>query len=655
MRAQILLLAAWTASAPALAREVHAAEVWPSKVTVRPDGTLEYAYDLKPLKAAGKVAPDVQAETGEAAVKEFLDSLPGEVRVTADPSGASISVAAPGELEHAAPVASFGASPAGALAPSSEFDAPRATTGLPALHPDVPKVLPSVDMLIWKSRQVEDGVLASVLAASEKGSLGLPSGRRAFWNAVLEKALKRYREGEGDARDGAMALAVRIGSALRMSEGALPAALTSDERLAKAAELEPAAARVTDLNPGLIAAYDFTADIGNLENSENLLRRPLDDSRPGLAAALVFLSILEKDPKLGRAYAALRGLRDDFLGPGGEEVLDVYKATAREGAAKALDQMGDFLPEVEAKTGDWKAPRLFAPPQTPVRQFLGSLEGAERGNALDELAAALQDGRVAPDPAPKGSWAVLRESALVPLLKPEDAYGGKMVVAGTYRSRLGSAFRALFHLASDQAEGAADEGSGDDGAPTLSPRVLLKVPPHLEVEPLPTLYGRLSVGYARLREVLGSNGGAARLAGLTATGGRRPQPAKAEADQLAKLYRGLELLALRVNGTLPAGPESAAEQRRELAAAQRFLATWRNDFDFGRSVRGAGSNGDVELAVTRRQLEVAFDGTPKTTVVGCGEAKSCPFETDTAARQSYVIPVLTMAPTAERPLAHTSP
>jgi hypothetical protein len=498
-------------------------------------------------------------------------------------------------------------------------------------------------------------VLASVLAASEKGALGLPSGRRAFWSAVLEKALKRYREGEGDARDGAMALAVRIGSALRMSDGSLPAALASDERLAKAAELEPAAARAADLNPGLIAAYDFTADIGNLENSENVLRRPLDESRPGLAAALVFLSILEKDAKLAKAYAALRSVRDDFLGPGGEEVLDLYKATAKEGATKSLDQMGDFLPEVEARSSDFKAPRLFAPPQTPVRQFLGSLQGAERGNALDELAAALQDGRVAPDPAPKGSWAVLRESALVPLLKPEEAYGGKLLVAGTYRARLGGAFHALFHLGSDPGEAAADDGSTDDGSPTLSPRVLLKVPPYVQVEPLPSLYGRLSVGYARLGEVLSAHGGAARLQGLTATGGRRPQTAKAEADQLAKLYRGLELLALRANGAVPTGPESAAQQKQELSAAERFLATWRNDFDFGRSVRGAGATDEVELAVTRRQLDVAFDGPPKTTVLGCTEEKSCPFETDTAARQSYIIPVLTMASTAERPVAHTAP
>jgi hypothetical protein len=650
----VIPLFAWLCSSASVAAPLYAGEVWPSKVSVQTDGSLEYVYDLRGLKVS-TLPPDVQAEAGEEAAKAFLKGLPNTVRLVADPSTAALSVSAPGELEHSAPVASFAASPSGAWTPPSEFEKPAHTAKLPALHHDTPKVLPSVDMLLWKSRQVEDGVLAAVLSASERGALGLPMGRRAFWNAVLASTVRRYHSVEGDARDGAVALAARVGAALRASEGQLPGVLSETAVLAEAAEHEAVPVRSTDLNPGLVAAYNFTSDIGDLDNSESVLGRPMADSRPGLAGALVFLSTLEKDARLAKSYSALRGLRDDFLGPAPDDVLDVYKSAASEGVAKALDGMGDFLPQVEAKRADWNQPRLFAPPQTPIRGFLGSLEGAERGNALDELAAALQDGRVAPDAAPKGSWAILREASLVPLFKPEEAYGGKLVISGSYRARLSGAFRALFRSGFDSGQDTGGDATSDEpGTPVL--KVRLQVPPNVQVEPLPSLYGRLAVAYQRLAEALAAHGNAGGVQGLTQTGGRRPSTARAEAGELARLYRGLELVALRGAGPLPLGPDTPAEQRRALATAERFLSGWRNDFDLGRNVRGGASGDEAQLSVTRRQLDVSFDGTPKTQVVGFTDEKTNPFVADTTASQGYLVPVLTLAvPGALPTAAHGEP
>jgi len=166
------------------------------------------------------------------------------------------------------------------------------------------------------------------------------------------------------------------------------------------------------------------------------------------------------------------------------------------------------------------------------------------------------------------------------------------------------------------------------------------VPPHVQVEPLPALYGRLALAYQRLGVALAALPGATGLFGLTPQGTRRPMTARAEAAGLAKVFRGLERMAQKAGG--PAAPPSA-EGQAEVEAAERFLSGWRGDFDLTRAVAAAGSDDAFSLAVGRRALRVAFDAAPKTSLRG-GGAKEGALLADTSVVQEYIIPVLATAP-----------
>jgi hypothetical protein len=100
-------------------------------------------------------------------------------------------------------------------------------------------------------------------------------------------------------------------------------------------------------------------------------------------------------------------------------------------------------------------------------------------------------------------------------------------------------------------------------------------------------------------------------------------------------------MALEAAGPAPKN----AEERSALSAADRFLGSWRADFDLQRAVRSnAPQSEDRELKVGRRVLEVGYEAPPQASVRWARPGTPSPFVTDTSAVQSYIIPVLSAEP-----------
>ncbi len=627
MRAVLVICLVFPAGV--LAGPLYAAKVWPSKVK-RTEDRLEYVYDLSAVKA-GAVSPDARAEVSPNELSAFLARLPKEARLSLTLEGAVVAMAAHGGLERAP------------LAPTFSKVPPSPVSG------DSPRLLPSLDLVLWKVRQVEDGALAAIEIAAESGSLGLTLSRAELWRRVLAESVERFRNLTGNARDGARVLAARVAASNCLDTSALLPELEATPELVEALGREVAAFR-EDSSMVPRSPYSWSQKLRCIWVRQRVLGTPLPNDRAGVAAALTLLSILDADAKLARAYAELRQLRDVLHGKPGEDPLEQFRTVAGDaGPSGALGDLPGFYERLAVAFGGAEGapkPAVFELPQTPVTQFLAQLQAAERVNAMDELAIAIQEGRVALTPELHSPWALYRASALAPLLLPEQEGGmaGHLIVDAPYRSRLTTAYFALqlAHRPEDEPSH-EEEVPSDDGSVEL--KIRLEVPPHLEVEPLPAAYARAARSLERLRTYLESNRKAGALVGLTPDG-RRRETLRAEVGRLAEVLEGLSLLSHQVAGPGPSAVDHRPDDDRALKAARKFLASWRSDPDLGLDVRALEAPLVVVpgepvasgvFGVGRREVRSTFSTAPRVEVSSAAEGLVVP---NVAAAQRYFIPVL---------------
>lgn len=564
------------------------AEAWPFGVKRLPDGTLEYSYDLSVVKAAAS-NPDARELHGEEALEAFLAGLPKAVTLRVSP-GAPLELAAGRPPEGGRLSTSF----AGVSdAPVSTGDAlgNRGAAKLRApLDPDEPKLLASADVFAWQVRRLELSALAAVEEDTEKL-------RRELWSAVQARALERLKASEGDTKEGALVLAARLATAAACLDGSrVPAALRANAELSTAidAELQRFDARV-DLR-AVPAPWSWRPELGCAFLRMQLLDAPFPESRGGAGAVLLFLEVLAKEPKLAALLARIEQRHRLFLGESDGRALAAWRALAKPG--ESLDNLGAFL---EALPSDARVPPGFLPrPVSPFGRFLGELQGAERQGAFDELAAATQDGRVGL--AGEG-WVAAREAALAQL---NGSDGPPLVrLGGDWRDRLRATFSALV--------GAHGEAGGGQGAPVRAAggertelKVVLAVPPVLEVEPVSFVFARQAASLKALAAALQAE----KLSGLAGLGpnGEADGPVLPAARALAAKLDGLAALA---------DPQRASSP--EAAAGRKALAAWRTEGRLSEDVREA-SAAPVSIAsarqhaaivgVGRRELAVSFGKAP---------------------------------------------
>ncbi len=626
------------------AAEGAAVEVWPSRARTLEDGSVEYFFDLRPLKA-GKVAVDPGPDEDPSAVKAFLASLPNETRVVSRPEKATFSIDAPGGLEGAPYAASFSGVDAGPFVAASDFDRRPTPAGIPALHPDAPKLLPSADLLLWKHDVVQDGVVAGLSLATDTGEKKfVPLGRKALVERLLKAALMRYQNQTEGAKEGARRLAVWLGGVLGASTGRIPDALLAYPELRDPAA--EASARFTRPEPRFPPSpRSYWSDALNAATvRERALGEPLGVDREGHAAVLTLLAILDADPKLRAAWEAHRKVRDRLLGRPRADSIEDYRAAAEEGGATAaLDDLSVFLDRLSSAGDEGAA--VMSRAESPVSTFVDQLHGPEQLHAIDELTLAVQDGRYSLAGPEDGGWAAGRHRWAAPLLRPAVGEGGRVFATGGWRDRLVRTFQALFGLHAEVRAASADEPREEPASHAF--KVRLKVPPHLELEPLPGAYAEAAGTWARLEAALKSERAAAKLNGVLPDGSRRRTTVAKDAQEMSRLYRGLTLLS-----RLSLGEDAARSDvdHAGVAHARRFLAKWRADADLAQDVRyllpasptaeeGVILHSGV-FGVSRREIEVRFERPPELEIRTTRPEQAALFVADPDALQRYQVPVL---------------
>lgn len=594
------------------------ADLWPWAAQRQADGRVVYSYDLTALKASGGTA-DAKATHGAEAVAAFLHGLPRTVKAEVAP-GTPLEVSAGRGAERAPLAPGFAAVGDGPWAADDPLGRRREARLRAPLDPDEPRLLLPVDAVVTAVEALQDGALAAVALDAEPF-------HRELWTRLAAQALQRFRAGQGDAREGALALLARVAVAQACLDPAkLAAAVAADPELRTAAEAE--LARFADVTATLVAPrpWAWTPALTCAWRRAQALAWPFETSRAGAVAALTFLDLLQRDPKLASHWALARSRRDRFEGAVAAEPALRWLDAAQGQPAAAIEGLAAFLEALPA--GDRAPPPLLAAPQTPFTRFLAALEPAERLRALDELAAAAEDGRLAP--AATMGWPEAREAARAALVRPPPDAG--LLLSGEWRERLRGTFAAAqggHHEAGGGGEGPARE----TGARTEL-LVRLRVPPVLEVEPAPAVFTHLAAALQALEAALRAEG----LQGvqLVDADGRRGGAVVPALRTWAKRLGGLAALAA------PADAHS-----RAAGEARRWALAWRGDPAFAPDVRQATAAPVFRaterahaavLGVARRELAVAFAQVP---TLSC-DGEPTAFQL-VAAEQRYLVPTLVTA------------
>jgi hypothetical protein len=616
-------------------------DVWPYAAKRVADAGTEYSYDLRAAKTLGG-SPDALAAYGEAEVSTFIRELPREVKVRVQYAPA-ISLSAGRGPETRALATAFAATDDAPLVVDGPLPQEEVARLRPPLHPLMPKLLPGVGMLLWYQRQLEDGALAAVELASE-------AQRREVWGKVLERALARAPKVEADAREGALALAARILVANACLDSAKLASVARANAALRASVERELAHQLADPDALVVQTpWSWQPELACVANRARAMARPFIDSRAGIAAVLTFLDLVEADPKLRSAWEGLRARQQRFHGPPAAEPILGWLGAAKGKPADAIEGMSEFL---QALPMDSRSPPgLMGLSVSPFRHLLDELDRRARGQDVDELAAAVQDGRLERALA-ANSWVASREATLAAVVS--FAADPRIDVESTWRAPLTSAFAWLQGRAAPGQEGGQEYVPREGERSRL--RVRLMVPPVLEVEPLPLVFERAASSLERLARALAEER-LTSLRALSPDGTRAETTLAQDVARLQRVMRGLALLA-------------ESDPRREgveaLIAARRFLERWASDPVFARDVRSASAApGSIEgtrlhaalAGVTRVELVTRFTAAPAIEVVGQAGGEDGLFEVSSDVEQRYLVPtglaVSASAPAAAGPLSRS--
>jgi hypothetical protein len=603
--------------AVALLGSAPMADVWPFKGKRLADGSIEYVYDLTALKASSGFG-DAKEANGDDVVKTFLAGLPKQVTVKL-PAQTGLTLTGGQGLELAPMSNSFALTPDGPLATDNPLGKKAGARLLAPLDPRSPKVLVGTELPLWLARQLEDAALAAVEVDTEWM-------RRELWTKVAERAVARAKNSAADTREGAFALATRVLAAASCGDATkLPPLAKNDPEYKLAVEAALSKLNIDGDSVVAPAPWASHPELTCAWHRARTLSRPFEQSRAGTAAVLVFAELLEKDPKLNALWERTRQRRDRFVGAPTDEPLLAWKAAAKGNLAGALNGLNEFIEALPLNNRT--PPPLVAWPATPFSKFLSELSGAERSAAMDELTAAVADGRVKPAGT---SWPVLREAALAPLLVDSSK---AVAIDSSWRDRLSGAFSALQGSHREARRGGLDADAEILERTQLKLR--LNAPPLLEVEPTPAAFERQARALEALAAALTAEN-LTGLKGLTVDGKRTPDSIVNESKRLVSLLDGLAKLA---------GVDSSSVEGKGVTDARRFVDTWRSDLGLTRDVRAtfafpwaAGSERAhaAIVGVSRRELRVGFSSPPKAELVQDGKS----FVVNTAVEQRYLVPVL---------------
>ncbi|KAF0245572.1 MAG: hypothetical protein FD180_1440 [Planctomycetota bacterium] len=332
-----------------------------------------------------------------------------------------------------------------------------------------PRGFASASILAAKAKAFDDGLIAAVELATERGAGTFAGKEQLLGNLAASAPLL----------DGARAL----GSGATPSDSAaakLVEAFLADERASKP-----------------LGFYTWSPALENIFRQDRFLQQELEE--PAFRAVTL---AMHANPRLRGEYEAWMALNERLTNPFTRPDLRLPLAALDRGAAPFFSR------------GVAVAPPSESPEGALVKRLYGNAPIPEGFNLADRLIEEIRKGRADLSPTANSGWYDRIAWSLETLAAPDRGPEAKKLdLSKTYRETLEALFKGILALARESHVKQLEEPCAGCGPPRP------KVRPELSVEPVPTHYLRRALGYRFVREVLESAFGSLKdLRRMTADG-----------------------------------------------------------------------------------------------------------------------------------------
>jgi len=473
------------------------------------------------------------------------------------------------------------------------------------------KGIPSVQLVQGKLKQFDDGLVAALELAVERG---LPeegvTGKREALSTLAERLVAMRAEADTSSRPHVEKALVHVLTALALGGDApaMPADVAPKVEAAKAEFLTR-----PDLSKP-IGFWTWSDELGRVFTQDRFLSQGL--ALPDDMGAVVAISLaISHDPEIAETFTRLRDFGARLTNP--PTWIDTGDILAPERACVPFEEVAALVPE-RASVNDALAPEMLARVSAELAKRFGersgfalvayseskeydllrraalSGEGARMAGKMEVIIEAVRSGRLSLEPRPGAGWYDYQQHALETLILPERGReSAKLDLTDAYRERLKNAFATILtkqrethikrlpHLM----EGLSLEPD--------EPPPVVEIGPEFSVEPTVTVYLRLARGYRFLATALAAVLGEDALSGLrrmNEDGSVSNTPLDQELRESAlRLYGLYEMLSVEV-GQRPEylkdeiTPDEIAEARDQAA---RWLESLTKDTDLARDTRVA--------------------------------------------------------------------
>jgi hypothetical protein len=459
-------------------------------------------------------------------------------------------------------------------------------------------VLPSIELVQGKAKQVDDGLVAALLLELLFGS----AQDYVSLDAWLRNALAEIEPGsEASAWIwGALAVGDRLSPSERQQLPSQAIAFTT--------------AAANEVPSGL---YEWSHELGCVYRLMRYLQTPFAPDGPVVRQ---MAQLLRTHPKLADAYAEFLTIQANLVNSSRGTTFLGLGSSATPGAKNV-----SFLPLARSRETDALA------------------EGVATGGTMAAFIEAIQSGHINLTPTSESGFYDFLTFASEPFLLPERApeYGRLLFTPG-YRRRLRHAFATL------QAKHRDTFGlmlaSAEIG---IAPAA---VAPRLRVEPAPTHFLRMCRAYQELSRRLHRStlyNVFCKIHGLSATG-RRGQSLAQELEWISDLYLGLHLISSQDIGVAnQLSDEDKVRAVKAESAALQWLSSWTQDPDLALDTRIAvelGREADQDsrvwatLGVRGRLLWVTYQGRVLVRPIRSPSDGPAKEWYDASGRAEYVLP-----------------
>ncbi|MGK3993515.1 hypothetical protein [Sorangium sp. So ce1024] len=352
-----------------------------------------------------------------------------------------------------------------------------AEDGEPRLFPTLraarlPSRMVSAATLAQKAKQFDDGLIAAVELAAQRGA-GLLRGK-AY---LLETWLASVTHGSPAAPAALLFAAARLGGVVRD----VPRPLAPDvTRLVDAFLAD-------DLRSKPLGVYTWSEPLRRVFQQDRLLQAPLRD--PAHVEALA--RVLREEAAARTTYEDVLALASRLTGPPATPDLTPVLRSLDRGQVEVGPAHAIFPPSRAVETD-------------LAMKLLGDAPIPDGFDLVGELAARIRDGSVDLRPTEASGWYDLQTWALEPLAAPERAPEAPRVsLDPRYRELLLELFKGVLTLTRETHVKQAEVPLAGCAAPgTRRPSVVVDVLPELAAEPTVSYFLRRALGYRFVRRAL---------------------------------------------------------------------------------------------------------------------------------------------------------